>query len=307
VTPVTNADRVLYPDAGYTKGDVAAYYAAAAPLLLAHVAGRPLTLKRFPKGIASPGFMQKNTPDHYPDVIGRCELPKEGGTVRYAVVNDAEGIAYLANLSTLEFHPWPALTSRLGEPERLIIDLDPPAGRGDAAIPAARRTRQVLDALGADPLLLATGSKGFHLVVPLLPGAEYRVVDAASQEIAALVTAADPDLLTTEFLKKDRGARVFVDWLRNRPGATSIAPWSLRGLPGAPLASPLAWEEIEIVGANGIGLDKAAGRLTEPDPWADYEARRVDAAALAAAATTAVAAAGLVIEPHDRFGRRSRP
>lgn len=265
---VSNADRIVFPDDGITKGQVVDYYEMAAPLMLPFVAGRALTVERFPRGTGQKGFMQKNAPEHFSDdLIRRHEVPKDdGGTTVYPVVDDAGTIPEFANLGVITFHAPPSTIEDEWHPDWVIWDLDPPSGRFDLVREAARELRSLISGLGIETALMTSGSNGYHLRARLDSSADAEVVARAARGAAALAAEAKPDLMTLAFRKKDRGDRVFVDWLRNAPYSTSVVPWSLRARPGAPVAVPLSWDEVDDVDPNGVPMRDAPGRF-ESDPW----------------------------------------
>jgi bifunctional non-homologous end joining protein LigD len=291
---------VVFPDDGISKGEVVAYYQLVADRMLPFVAGRALSVERFPQGIGGKGFMQKNAPDHYPeDLVGRHEVPKEGGgTTIYPVVDTAEGVAYFANFGVITFHVPSVLIEDEEHPDWVIWDLDPPPDRVDLVRSAAAALRSILDDHGIPTFPLASGSKGYHLRARLEPTLDVEAVAGVARGIAALAEAAHPELMTIAFRKADRGDRVFVDWLRNSGRSTSVVPWSLRPRPGAPVAAPLAWEELASVAPDGITLRSVDERLGA-DPWADQEP--VDLAPEVDTVERAIADAGIDLEPFDRF------
>jgi bifunctional non-homologous end joining protein LigD len=297
---ISNPDRVVFPDDGITKGEVVAYYAHVADRLLPFIRGRALTVERFPRGIGAQGFMQKNVPDHYPeDLIGRHKVPKEdGGTTVYPVVDSAEGIVYFANLGVITFHVPPVVIGDEVHPDWAIWDLDPPPGRVDLVREAAGRMRSLLDDLGIPTLLLASGSNGYHLRVRMEPTLTIGAVEQLTRGTALLATAANKDLMTVAFRKSERGDRVFVDWLRNTPHSTSVAPWSLRPRRGAPVAAPLLWEELSSVDPDGVLLRTVEERI-DSDPWAG--ATPTDLASAAEAVERSLSELGIELEPFDRF------
>ena len=296
---ITNPDRVLFPESGLTKADVADYYEAAAARMLPHLAGRPLTVERFPKGIDGQGFMQKNRPSHAPESVGSLELDKKDGVTTYPVVNDRDGLLFFANLSAITFHV-PTVTVEDGlHPDWVIWDLDPPEGADEAVAAAAETMRDFLGDLGIPTLLMATGSKGFHLRTPIKRDLDAGRVDRLARGSATLAVAAQPDQLTTAFKKADRDGRVFVDWLRNMPRATSVVPYSLRPKKGAPVAAPLAWDELGDIGPTGVALGTIEARLDEPDPWDG--AQPLDLAPIAARVDAVLEEAGIELGPFDRF------
>jgi len=297
---VSNADRVVFPDDGISKGEVVSYYETVAGRMLPFMAGRALTVERYPKGIGEKGFMQKNAPEHFSDdLIDRREVPKEeGGTTVYPVVNGEEAIAAFANLGVITFHVPPSKVADEQHPDWAIWDLDPPSGRFDLVRAAARAMRSVLEGFDIATVLMASGSNGYHLRAKLRPLTDSTTVAAISRGTAALGEAAHPDLLTLAFRKKDRGDRVFVDWLRNAPYSTSVVPWSLRARPGAPVAAPLSWDELDDTDPDGVHLEDVAHRF-ELDPWKGLRSR--DIGKRARPVEAALDEVGIVLEPFDRF------
>jgi bifunctional non-homologous end joining protein LigD len=296
---VSNADRVVYPADGITKGEVFAYYERVSPGLLPYLSGRALTVERYPKGIGGQGFMQKNAPAHYPEMIGRHRTPREGGgTTVYPVVDTAEGILYFANLGVITFHVPPVRVVDVGHPDWVIWDLDPPPDRVDLARDAAMAMKEVVAAFGVETWPMTSGSKGYHLRTRIATTLDAEEVAVVARGIAALGAAAHPDLLTLAFLKKERGERVFIDWLRNAPYSTAVAPWSLRPRDGAPVAAPLHWAEVETIDPDAIRIEEAPSRL-DADPWEDMPT--IDIAPAAALVSRALEDAGIVLEPFDRF------
>lgn len=295
---VSSPDKLIFPADGVTKADVVAHYRTVGPRMLEFLAGRPLTLQRFPRGIEESGFMQKNAADHFPESIRRYRVPKrEGGETTYPVVDEADDLAYLANQNTVTFHMWTSTVDRPDRPDWMVIDLDPEDGDVAKVRHATSTVRNILSRFGVDGLPVATGSKGFHVWVPLTADLGYDEVALAARAIAGLATAADPDHLTTEFLKRNRSGRVFVDWLRSTPTATVVVPFSLRPRAGAPVAVPLTWDELGDAEPTGwtIGhVDDRLGIETDLAP----QALPVDEIVGAARD------AGVDLDtPHDRFGR----
>lgn len=299
---VTHGDRIIFPEVGVTKGEVVAHYERVGPALLKFAAGRPLTLQRFPQGIGEKGFMQKNAAAHFPDSIERHPVPKrDGGTTEYPVVHQAEDLAYLANQGTVTFHMWTSTAADPDHPDFLVMDLDPEADDVDGVRFATIAVRDQLSEFGLAGFAVATGSKGFHVWVPLDRAATVDQVALASRAVAGLVSTRHPERLTTEFLKKDRTGRVFVDWLRNTGIATIVVPFSLRPRPTAPVAVPVRWSELE------------SGEAT-PDGWTihdlgdrldiDYDAGLSPQALPVDDIVAAAESAGVdLATPHDRFGR----
>ncbi|MFF8598041.1 non-homologous end-joining DNA ligase [Streptomyces sp. NPDC015232] len=242
---VPRPGKVLFPDDGLTKDDLAGYYRRIAPRMVPQLRGRPLMLERHPDGIDGPGFMQKDVPDHFPDWLDRAELPKADGTVTYVLCDDAASLVYLAGQACVTPHRWLSRADRPDHPDRLVFDLDPPGEDFAPVRRAAGRLRALLDELELPSLAMTTGSRGLHVVVPLRRGETFDEVRAFARELADLLAARHPDELTTAARKKDRGERLYLDVQRNGYGQTAVAPYAVRARPGAPVAAPLDWAELD--------------------------------------------------------------
>ncbi|MET7387063.1 non-homologous end-joining DNA ligase [Streptomyces sp. NPDC005529] len=243
-------EKVLFPASGgeqeYTKQDLVAYYRAVAPFMLPHLPGRPLMLERYPDGIDGPRFMQKNTPDHYPDWIERVEVRKEGGTVLHPVCQDTATLVYLADQACLTLHRWLSKAGDVERPDRLVIDLDPSTEDDFNAVrEAARSVHELLDALELPSAPMTTGSRGLHVVVPLDGRQDFDEVRAFAKDIAETLAKAHPDRLTTAARKKDRGDRLYLDVQRNAYAQTVVVPFTVRPKPGAPVAVPISWSRLD--------------------------------------------------------------
>jgi bifunctional non-homologous end joining protein LigD len=268
---ITHPEKVLFPDDGITKGDVAAYYAEVAAVMLPHLAGRPVTMERFPSGLGSKGFLQKNVVKGFPAWLERAEAPKKDGTVHYPLANDARALAWMANQNTVTLHVWTARAPELWHPDWCVFDLDPM--HDDAAVlrRATLGVRDLLTELGLTSVVKTSGSKGFHVVVPLAAGTTYRDAARFADRVAQRMVERQPEHLTLEFAKADRGGRIYLDTGRNRPGATVAAAYSLRARAGAPVSAPCTWEEIEDGRAEpqAFTLRSLAARLADVgDLWA---------------------------------------
>lgn len=253
---VTHPQRLMFPSEGITKGDVVDYYCRVAPVMVPHLRNRPLMLERYRAGVDKGGFYQKEAGEHFPALIRRVDVPKEGGVVHHPVVDDEDGLVYLANQGCLTFHCWLPQADRLRQPDRLIVDLDPPdtADAFSTVRATALRLRKVFEQLGLTPFVQTTGSRGLHVVAPIVPGPDNDEVLAFAHTLAEQLAASDPGRLTTEFRKAKRGARLYLDVARNGYAQTVVAPYSVRARPGAPVATPLDWDEVRTT------------RLT-PDRW----------------------------------------
>lgn len=267
---ISSRDKLLFPEAAVTKGELVDYYRTVAPAMLPHLSDRPLTLQRFPNGINQPGFMQKNAPPYFPEYITRCRIDKKDGETVHPVVHDRDGLLYLANQNTIAFHAPTSRASNLFSPDRLIFDLDPSPGRVDDARRVARLVKQFLDQLALPSFPMTTGSKGFHVVTPLDQSSSQEVAAEVAQSIAVLTVAHSPDLATLEFLKEKRNNRVFMDWMRNAYVATAVVAWSVRPRPHAPIAMPITWEELEEVEPDQWTIRNGLARL-DAHAWDRFE------------------------------------
>ena len=244
--------------------------------------------------------MQKNAPSHFGDeLIDRLTLPKEdGGTTTYPVALKPETIVAYANLGVLTFHVPPVQRASGWKPDWLVWDLDPPVDGLDLVRRATSTMKEVLDGFGIETHLLASGSKGYHLRARIEPNLTLDEASGTARGIAALAAASHPDLLTLAFRKSERGDRVFVDWLRNAALSTAVAPWSLRPRPTAPVATPLAWDELDSVAPDGVDMFSAIDRLSK-QVW--DESPGTDHSSTVAVIEEALSDAGIVLEPFDRF------
>jgi len=273
---ISHPDKVLFPADGITKADLASYYEQVAEWMLPHIRDRPLSLQVFPDGIGSQGFFQKNVPKHYPDWIRRVEVAKEGGKVIHPVVREAKTIRYLVGQNTITPHVWLSRADRIHQPDRMVVDLDPPPGTDFAAVRrAARQAGELLREIGLEPFAQVTGSKGIHVWTALRRRADFEEVKEFSNAFASLLAANHPDHLTTEFRKAKRGGRILVDVLRNRYAQTAVPPYAVRPRPGAPVATPIEWDELSDskLRPDRWTLKTVLRRLgTKGDPWADIAA-----------------------------------
>ena len=269
---VHRPDKVLFPEDGFTKADLADHYRAAAGRMLPHLRGRPLMLERRPDGIDGPVFMQKNVPDYFPDYVHTAELPKEDGTVDYALADNTATLLYLADQACITMHRFLSKADRPRHPDRLVFDLDPPGGDFAAARQAAKLLHDLLDELGLTTALMTTGSRGLHVIVPLLRKADFDEVRVFARDVAELLAAREPKRLTTEASKQARKGRLYLDVQRNAYAQTAVAPYCVRARPGAPVATPLAWSELDEPGldAQQWTLATIGARLEDEDPWAGF-------------------------------------
>lgn len=279
---VSSPDKVLFPAAGLTKADLARYYAAVADAVLPHVVGRPLTLQRFPNGVDAAGFYSKERPSYFPDWIGSATVPvrsptrkDEGGVLVMVVVGGAADLVYLANQACTTLHVWTSRADRPDAPDRLVFDLDPADEDLDVVRDAALDLREILGDLGLVPFVKASGSRGLHVEVPLDRSAGTDEVRAFAEAVADEVAERAPEQRTTAFLKAERAGRLYLDVARNGVGQMTVAAYSVRALPEAPVATPLEWDELDdpLFSPRRWTLTTVPGRLADTgDPWADLDA-----------------------------------
>ncbi|MCJ8190748.1 DNA ligase D [Sphingomicrobium aestuariivivum] len=250
---VTSADRMIFPQAGVTKGQLADYYAAIAPLLLDHAARRPLTLVRCPQGRAKSCFFQKHGPDALGDAVHGVPIREKDGDIEdYLWVEDAKGLVQCAQMGTIEFHGWGSRNHALEAPDRLVFDFDPDEGLDFEAVKAAAVTvRDILKEMGLESWPMLTGGKGVHVVAPLDASAEWPAVKSFAERFARALAQDRPDQFTANIRKAKRGGKIFIDWLRNQRGATAVMPYSARAREGAPVAVPVTWDELASATSGG--------------------------------------------------------
>jgi len=271
---ITHPDKVLFPDDGITKGELAAYYEAIAPVMLPHIRNRPVTLERYHNGIGKPGFFQKDVSKGFPTWLKRVEVPKKGGTVHHPIVRDARALVWLANQNSITPHVWTSRAPKLYHPDICIFDLDPGRDEPDVLRAAALLLRDVLDELGFRSWVKTSGSKGFHIAVPLDGKTHVGDVARFAHRVGADLVSRDPAHLTQEFSKADRGGRILVDTGRNAYSATFAAAYAVRAKPGAPVSTPCTWDEIErgVVGPTAFTLRTMPQRIAEVgDLWGDMK------------------------------------
>lgn len=268
---VSSVDKTYFPDDRISKGEVLDFYARIAETALRYLEDRPLAVKRHPDGLDGPGFFQKEAEAHFPGWIRREDVPKrEGGHLDHVIADEPATIVYLANQGAIELHPWLSRIGALEHPDQVVFDLDPPGDDTDAARHAARRVRDLLVELGVDSLVKTSGSAGYHVHVRLPGEADFAATRSFAADLAALLTIRHPDELTDEQRKPERRGRVFVDYLRNAYGQTAVAAYSLRARTGAPVATPLDWDELGGTDPGDYTIANLFRRLGQrPDTWAD--------------------------------------
>jgi len=243
---VSHRDRVIYPDAHITKGQLADYYAAVAPIMLPWVANRAISLVRCPQGRAKKCFFQKHDAGSFGEYVHHVDVrEKDGGVQPYLYIEDLDGLIACVQMGTIEFHGWGSSVGALEQPDRLVFDLDPDEGLDFSKVrKAAEDLKGHLAEIGLTSFPMLTGGKGVHVVVPLQPQAEWPAVKSFADRFARALAAAEPDRFTATMSKAKRKGKIFLDWLRNQRGSTAIMPYAARARPGGPVAAPVSWTEL---------------------------------------------------------------
>ena len=279
-------DKVLFPDNGLTKGDLVCYYQRIAPTMLPHVRGRLVSLQRFPNGIAEAGFFQKEAPDYFPDWMPRWSVyvHEEERHQPQVYLDTAATLVYLAAQATITPHVWLSRVPHITRPDRLIFDLDPPEGASFEVVRrAALDLRATLQQLDAPTFAMTTGSRGLHVVVPLQADAVFEETRALARAIAEHLARQFPERYTTALRREERRGRLFLDYLRNAYGQTTVAPYAVRARPGAPVATPLDWRDVQRpdMHAQRFTVRTIFRRLAQkPDPWREIDRRAVSVRSL---------------------------
>jgi bifunctional non-homologous end joining protein LigD len=270
---ITHPEKVLFPGEGITKGELASYYEAIAPIMLPHIRRRPITMERYHRGIGAPGFFQKDVSKGFPEWLKRVEVPKHGGTVHHPIANDTRSLVWLANQNSITIHVWPSRTPNLYNPDICVFDLDPSIENElDTLCTAALTVRDVLGEIGLPSWVKTSGSKGFHIAVPLDAKSDFGAVAQFAHTVGRILVKRDPANLTQEFHKADRGGRILVDTGRNGYSATFAAAYTVRAKAGAPVSAPCSWEEVERreVGPRSFTLRMMTHRLAGVgDLWSE--------------------------------------
>jgi bifunctional non-homologous end joining protein LigD len=273
---ITHPDRVLFPADGITKGDLVAYYTDIAGAMVPHLRGRPLTLWRYPRGIDQNGFVQQDFADSLPDWMGRVRVAKEDGTVVHPTADRRDALRWLANQNCVIVHAWLSKRDRLRTPDRIVFDLDPTVDDFAVVKATARTVADVLGDIGLVSYVQTTGSRGLHVVSPTNGNTDFDAVRQFARDVADVVAADDPAHRTVEARKAKRGDRLYLDVMRNAYGQTAVAPYAVRARRGAPVATPLEWDELGRRGlrADSFTIRDVPDRVAERgDPWSDISRR----------------------------------
>lgn len=275
---ISRPEKVLFPEDGITKGDLIEYYARIAPRMLPQLRDRPLTLERYPNGINTKRFFQKEVSSYFPAWLRRITVPKEGGTVTHVVCNDTATLVYLANQACITPHIFLSRVDKLDVPDQMVFDLDPQGDDFEPARETALAFKQLMDELQLPAFLKTTGSRGLHVVVPLKRRESYDSVRALARDLADIIVGQAPQARTMEQLKANRGKRVFIDTNRNGYAQLVAPAYAVRARKGAPVSAPLAWSELSNpkLRSNSFTIRTLFTRLNSvSDPWADFWKRSV--------------------------------
>lgn len=274
---ISKPDKTLFPDDRITKRDLASYYSEMGERMIPHMRERAVTMHRHPDGIEGEGFYQKDMPNYFPDWIDSKTLPKEDGEVTYVLANDLATLVYLADQAVITPHVTLSRVDRPRYPDRMIFDMDPPedSDHEEMVREAVERVQEVLADLRLNSFLTTTGSRGYHILVPLDRSKDFDDVRRFAHDVGRASADRFPDLLTVAQRRSKRGERVFVDYLRNAYGQTTFAPYAVRALPGAPVATPLEWDELNTTGPQAYTMTNVQRRLAKKaDPWDQLDGRR---------------------------------
>lgn len=270
--PISNPDKVMFDDPKVTKADVVRYYEKVASRMLPYVSHRIMSIVRCPKGIAQTCFYKKH-PGPESKGIRTVAIPTNTGDLdEYFYIEEASGLIAEVQMGTLEFHIWGSRVYTLEKPDMMVFDLDPDEGMDLGQVRrGVNDLKGILSELSLSAYLKTSGGKGYHVVVPMQPAASWEAFHGFARRIAEVMEQKWPDRYTSNVRKAKRTGKIFIDWIRNGRGATSIAPYSIRARKGARVSMPIAWEELDTVAPDGIRMEDALARIEGPDPWGDFD------------------------------------
>jgi bifunctional non-homologous end joining protein LigD len=276
---ISKVDKIFFPDEGYTKGDLINYFKDISDIMLPYLEDRALVMLRYPDGINGESFYHKDAPDYFPEWIKTKAIKKEeGGIVNHVICNNAATLVYIANQGCITPHIWLSKIDKLDYPDTLIFDLDPPGDNFREVIFAAKKFYKFLvDELNIQPFIKTTGSKGVHIEIPLQREENFDDVRQFGQNLSKVLASRYPDRLTTEVRKNKRNGRIFLDVARNGYAQTAVAPYAVRALPGAPVATPINWDELNSsMTPKKYNIKNIFRRLSrKKDPWSDFRKHAV--------------------------------
>lgn len=266
---LTHLDKIIFPQDNFTKKDIITYYQRIAPFLLPHLKDHLIVMQRFPEGISHEGFYQKQISDYFPSWIQRKKIIlKKGDEQSLLLINTIDDLAYLANQNVLVFHSWLSPIKSIDKPDKIVFDLDPDNNTLQEIRTIARAIKLIAEQHNLHPFIMTTGSKSYHVVIPIIPQHAFETIHDFAKTIAGQVAEQYHKICTIDLAKTERTHKIFIDYLRNSYGQTSIAPYSLRALPGAPIATPLEWKELATTPPQKYTIKNIFKRLArKQDPW----------------------------------------
>lgn len=272
IVEITNTDKVLFPDDDISKLEMVEYYERVASVMVPHMQNRAAVMHRFPDGIKKEGFYHKDIPDYFPRWFDTVAVKKnESGTTTYAIVNNQATLVYLANYGCITPHIWLSHVSKLEYPDIMVFDLDPGKQDFKFICTVARRLKKLIEEVDLIPFVKTSGSKGLHVTVPIDKKNDFTMVRKIARNFAQRIVEDDPDNTTLEVHIKKRKERLFIDIARNAFGQTVVAPYALRAKPGAPVATPVEWDELlKLSSSQHYTIKNIFRRLSQKeDPWKD--------------------------------------
>lgn len=269
---VSHVEKVWFPKTKITKQNIIDYYNAVSKYFLNHVKNHPIVLQRFPNGIHHDSFYQKQVSDYFPSFIKNTTIQlKTGGKQTLVILHSKKSLQYLVNQATLVFHSWLSSTTAPNVPDKIVFDLDPSTNDLTILRFGARTLKKIIESHNLKPFLMTTGSRGYHIVIPIIPEHSFEKTHAFAKEIAEQVATQYPDHFTITPTKSKRKGKVFIDYLRNSYGQTSVAPYSVRAQEGAPIATPIDWSELSRTTPQKYTIKNIFKRLsTKGDMWKDF-------------------------------------
>lgn len=268
---ITNPDKVMFDDPIITKAEVVRYYAQVSKRMLPYICDRIISIVRCPNGISRSCFYKKHPGSGNREIVTISVLTGDKKTEDYFYIKNESGLLLEAQMGTLEFHLWGSRATELEKPDMMVFDLDPDEGMDpDRVRQGVRDIKAILFELSLRSYLKTSGGKGYHVVVPLKPAVSWDTFHDFARRVAEVMERKWPDRYTSNVRKANRTNRIFIDWIRNGRGATSIAPYSIRARKGAPVSMPIAWDELDTVAPDGIDMKAALLRIDSNDPWIDF-------------------------------------
>ncbi|MCF8234249.1 MAG: non-homologous end-joining DNA ligase [Bacteroidales bacterium] len=277
---ISNPDKVIFPEENLTKKDLVEYYRKISEYILPYIKDRPMMLHRYPNGIDGKDFYQKEVPDYFPEWIDTITVKvkkEEQDTQEFTSCNSEAALVYVANQASITPHVFLSKKGKLNNPDKMIYDLDPPKDEFEVVRECAKDFKKLFEELELNCFVMTTGSKGLHIVIPLDEQADFKEVREFAKDAANLLADREPEKYTIETLKKNREGRLFLDYMRNAHGATAVAPYALRARKGAPVATPLDWDEVgnKDLNAQSYNHSNIFRRLSsKKDPWKDFEKKK---------------------------------